>query len=112
MVAMSAWYYNGNQLDIQNDLDNYVEFSTGELQILNLTESTAGYYVCVTTLDQLGNSYQTYSANVVVSIPGTSMCVCVCVHITMDEYRPSISPPLEVIVLYDVDIWSRVAYGC
>ncbi len=81
---MSTWYLNGNRVDIRNNADTYVEFSTGELQILSLNDSTAGYYVCVTSLIQLGRNYQTYSANVVVSIPSTStsvcMCVCVCVR--------------------------------
>lgn len=63
------WYRNGTQFNPRSDTQNYYLSTTGELRIQNLTETTVGYYVCVTQVDNLG-CYQTADANIVLAQPG------------------------------------------
>lgn len=71
--VIGTWYQNGIEINPAEDTENYIVFSTGELQIRNLTNSTVGYYVCVSTLNNQLGSYQTRSTNIVLSIPSMSI---------------------------------------
>ena len=48
--------------------EKYSLSNSGELRIQILTNSTIGYYVCVTTINSLGQ-YQTDGANIILSLP-------------------------------------------
>jgi hypothetical protein len=64
------WYKDGERLfPLENRVD-YAVTSSGELRIRMLTNTTAGYYVCVTTLDNGLGSYRTVDANIALAIPG------------------------------------------
>ena len=74
------WYRNGESLDtLRNPL--YFVSSSGELRIRTLSNETAGYYVCVTTLGSGQGSYRTVDTNLALDIPGESnTCIAACME--------------------------------
>ena len=64
------WYKDGERFFPLQDRELYFVSSSGELRIRTLSNATAGYYVCVTTLDSGLGSYRTVDTNIALTIPG------------------------------------------
>lgn len=64
-----TWFRNGVRFDPRLEQQNYIVSSSSELLIRNLTRATAGYYVCVINVNQLGQ-FLTVDANVSLSPSG------------------------------------------
>ena len=65
------WYKDGERLFPLDNRHLYFVSSSGELRIRMLSNDTAGYYVCVTTLDNGLGSYRTVDTNIALAVPGT-----------------------------------------
>ena len=72
---VGEWYKDGERLSPLLNQDRYVVTSSGELRIRRLSNATAGYYACVTTLDNGLGSYRTVDTNIALAIPGMEIQV-------------------------------------
>ena len=66
LVSQAQWYRDGVQ--IEPHPQDFIISALGELAIRNLSESTAGYYVCTIMVDGLG-VYQVVQANIILAPP-------------------------------------------
>ena len=64
------WYKDGERLSPLQNQDLYTVTSSGELRIRMFSNVTAGYYACITTLDNGLGSYRTVDTNIALAIPG------------------------------------------
>ena len=67
---MGQWYKDGEPLFPLQNRGDYAVTSSGELRIRMLSNTTAGYYVCITTLNNGLGSYRTVDTNIALAIPG------------------------------------------
>ena len=72
-VAMvrGEWYKDGVPLNPHSSPERYLVTSAGELQIRSFTASDAGYYACITTLQQGLGSFLTVNIDLILEEPGS-----------------------------------------